>query len=756
MGLTTGRQVFTGTTAYNLAGELKNRQSFRKTAVVSAVLGGEDSVGRAIIRSYLKGPGTRLRQFHRWAETHYKEIGSPYQVLLDIKTALASDVREQVRGSLTPVSDIAIQGIEINVASYQYWADQYMLDNHQELFTTNWRADISETTGEITIWDELDNVLAVFAPYNFDKNALYLYATYRITNPLPGLAGTEEVLGIFIYRIGSGDPVLDPLVEQQLEPSKSYFPVIPIRIDNEFLSESYMPKAYGLAKRAFKKATGSNFSEMVGALEKNTEALPDIDYAYMIFGASATSQDPQQLAYIYTYLDELGAETGYDSTDYDAWENNVTTENDYVQFFSDFQEYTDLDGAGTPPAEPPGYNPGGEQGNSGPDGPKAKPFRGVLLRTPGPIKINYDVRITWTAIKKETNLAGLGKPDAQVGEHWFAVESEGTEYKILAVSPGKDFSSARKVNEVYLYKQVSQTAHERLKIIGMVQQTYVFGNHYEELDLADEVLGMTATEESSFIFPLRYSTLAGMSLIDSTEFALSCQYLTLHAYEIKLQRFYESQAFIIFIVVAITIATAGTGLGAQVGILGSNAAVGIALGFTAATAAIVGFVVNALAAMVLSQIILAGARELFGARLGTLIGTVMAFLAINGLTNMAAGNGFTVNFGNLSSAENLMKLTSTTAGAYQNYMAAGIRQTVEATQKMLEEYEDEFNRIEELYAQNIGYGNGGINPLQQFVLETPEVFIERTLMTGSDIADLSLDMVSNFAELTINTRLPLE
>jgi hypothetical protein len=38
--------------------------------------------------------------------------------------------------------------------------------------------------------------------------------------------------------------------------------------------------------------------------------------------------------------------------------------------------------------------------------------------------------------------------------------------------------------------------------------------------------------------------------------------------------------------------------------------------------------------------------------------------------------------------------------------------------------------------------------------ESQTAFLDRTLMTGSDIAEMSLDMLTNFTDLTLNTDLP--
>jgi hypothetical protein len=49
-----------------------------------------------------------------------------------------------------------------------------------------------------------------------------------------------------------------------------------------------------------------------------------------------------------------------------------------------------------------------------------------------------------------------------------------------------------------------------------------------------------------------------------------------------------------------------------------------------------------------------------------------------------------------------------------------------------------------------------LNPLPQIsAVEPLDTFLTRTLMTGTDIAGVSLDMISSYADITLTTALPL-
>ena len=61
-----------------------------------------------------------------------------------------------------------------------------------------------------------------------------------------------------------------------------------------------------------------------------------------------------------------------------------------------------------------------------------------------------------------------------------------------------------------------------------------------------------------------------------------------------------------------------------------------------------------------------------------------------------------------------------------------------------------FRSYEEMFGTA---GQGVIDPMQFVSLESLDSFLSRTLMTGSDIADMSLNMVGSYSDMTLNTDL---
>jgi hypothetical protein len=88
-------------------------------------------------------------------------------------------------------------------------------------------------------------------------------------------------------------------------------------------------------------------------------------------------------------------------------------------------------------------------------------------------------------------------------------------------------------------------------------------------------------------------------------------------------------------------------------------------------------------------------------------------------------------------------------------VTAGIETQITDVQKQTN---DQLKSIEDQMATNFGTSIGPIDMGQitdvssnnQVTMEPSSVFLTRTLMTGSDIADLSMSMITNFTDLTLN------
>ena len=735
MGLFSSKEVVTSTTSYNLRGEYNPKDGFVKSMVVGNVMRpNPDGFGSSIQSGLINGPGVRLRNFQRWALNNYGAIGTPGEVRVTAQMIVREVIENAIGGNIT------LQGIETALGNYSYWAEQYMMENHQELLGTGWVADISEDDNLITILFE-DESTESFTPSDFDPNSYYIYCTYYLRS--------EEEVRLYFYRMGSNvSSSLETLMTVDVD-GDSLFPIIPIRLKEKFLSETYMSSAYALSKKALKKAIGVKLDKLIGTLEdENEENLGDIDYAYVTFGTALNNPAPEAKSYMYLFFEEMADKSEIGAADLVDWEDR------YASSVSDqlmLQAWEESD------ADDPFYNPDPPVRHTA---PPSRPFNSLVVRAPGGIDINYDVRYEWAAITKISG-NGLQHNEAKVGDVWWEINGA-REFSFTFGGKVTRFTKNKRANNLVLYRQTSEDLWEALKIDELVQKTYVYKNHYAKLDADDAILDAEAGEECSFIIPLKMSVFNKMSLVDQTEFASSCSYLTLHAYEIYKKKWYETFLFKIVLVAAIvgiTAITGGFGAGA-VGILGTNISVGVTLGLSGTAAIIAGAAANMLASMIITTIITQAATEVFGAELGAIIGTLAAVATINGLTSLASTGSFAANFGQLTQASNLIKMSDALVRGYSSYLNAETQGVMEDTQDLVKIYEEKSEEIDRMYTELLGYGNNLLDPMllvsPSSIVESPDVFLSRTLMTGSDIAEISIDSVSNFSELTLSVNLPLQ
>jgi hypothetical protein len=72
----------------------------------------------------------------------------------------------------------------------------------------------------------------------------------------------------------------------------------------------------------------------------------------------------------------------------------------------------------------------------------------------------------------------------------------------------------------------------------------------------------------------------------------------------------------------------------------------------------------------------------------------------------------------------------------------------------IQQAEEQLSEVKAQYESEFGTGIGYIDPLiftstRKLIIEKSDTFLTRTLMTGSDIAEISLSMINDFTDLTL-------
>lgn len=540
----------------------------------------------------------------------------------------------------------------------------------------------------------------------------------------------------YIYKIGSGNAVLDGLVPPDTGLTGQFLPFIPVRIENKFLSDTYLPDAYGEAKAAYKKAMKNSFDDLVETISDNDD-LGDIDFAYLVFGVSLNVKENQCRKYLYAFFKKLMQLQASGPADFAAWNvlaNNYKSALDSWNMWKVAQGIPSHPLYGTPePARP---------------APPTMPVNGIRMANTGIIAKHFDFRITWNFIR-ELDGAGLGKPDAKKGDYWFQFITE-LEYQPPDIVVGNRSITPDKikVQQARLYWQDSDSSYKYLQLEGLFHWNFVYNGKYIGIDMQE---ALTDADESGFIVPLHYPTYREVSLVTGTQMSTACTFIVFNCYKIVKQKWYQKGIFKILFVIAFAIASVVFTGGAGLGLLGTNAFVGSALGFTGLTGAIIGSIANAMAALILSTLIEKTIGSIGGV-LGAVLGSLFSIFA--GAFLQGFQTGFSFNWGDLMKAENLFKLTDALSSGYTAYVQGTIEDMAKRSHNLMTEYERRSDEISDLYEKNIGYANNIINPLmftddKRIYAESGDTFLYRTLMTGSEIANMSHDMLSGFTELTL-------
>lgn len=829
MGLFSSTKTYVSSTLYNLAGPEVERPNYLKSLIVGNVLfSTKFNVGETLRSGYIRGPGLKIRNYFRWAQDNYSDIGVPIGYLggrVDIDNGLvAAEIPHGVGET------VRVEVIRVEEADYSYWAEQHMAANYPEFIETEWTSDIDETTGDITI-TFADTTTATFTPVDFDNGATYLYATYQITDdtgsgppdvgaetsigssgtfpstagytlvshtttglisvvetwvyekteymgqdPEPGTDRTYELkttltfreyrdgFGVvtdrstqtdtqklfvmiwgdaqyYIYKIGSGNAVLDDLVRGETGDGE-YVPFIPIRLENEFLSATHLPDAYALAKRAFRKAGGGNLDKIIEKVADH-ETLDDFDFVYVMYGVSLNCLDNSAREYLYRFFDRCRLSQVTDSVGFGTWQGDQIA---YDTAVAQWEEWKLAQSDSLDPLF-------GDPEPVIPTRP-ASASNSVRVKSSGTLDTNVDMTVSWLHIDLDTG-AGLGKPGAKKGDYWLTVEPN---------LPGSDKFYSR--NSILAGERIENTTFaihwqdeadswNKLTVYGAYHKNTIY-NKKSVIITAKEAL--EDPEDSGFLVPLHYATVRDMRLIDSTQMCTACTYLVINTYKVVKTGFFGSTFFKIFIfaaVIALTIAFPPLG-----GAVSSFAtSVGVAVGLTGILATIVGTVIVQLMTMIISKILAKVATAVLGEKFGAIFAAVATFAAVAFGTGLANGQSLSAIWSGMMSAPNLINLSMALGNGIAGYASASAKEFQQKTQEVLKEYAVESKQISQLFAETIGYGTGVINPMGLTdssvgnVRETEAQFLSRTLMTGTDIAEMSMDMLTDFAELTLSTDL---
>ncbi|QHJ80081.1 MAG: hypothetical protein [Caudoviricetes sp.] len=593
---------------------------------------------------------------------------------------------------------------------------------------------VSDTTSNTVVEDIGGGVTKTTVTTTTTESVEIQYTSQSVTNNTTMTAAGKPHL--LIYKQGDGNAVLDALFDTDATDER-FYPFIPIRNNKAWVETD--PDIWPLCNRAFKKATGGKLSKVVTELKKN-DKIGDIQYIYGTFGCSLNTPEDTAKEYIYRFFNKAAAafppDPLYPTLDavIAGFEAGNAAADAYVEW----------------------WNLHGEEGEDVTEPPPPLPVFPTIpsrtFRVSSDKGYKYDMSISWNYVF-ETSHSGEAWTGAKQGQLRSRYAGNVTlTRKNIRTDPDTNKLVVSTTNvsmqELEMLWQTSATTYTKLRVLGLSHKNRVYKNKSVDTDVAE---AMGDAEESGFIIPLNTSIYRSMSLTRSTQMSTACTYLILNSYKKVKEKWYQTGAFkiaVIVVAVVISIYTMGAG---GAGILGAYGSVGAALGFAGLAAVIVGAVANAVAAMVLISIIQKVSVGLFGDKIGFIVAAVASIVAMNVGGALATGSTMSTMMGNMMSAQNIMQLTSAVGNGISQYINASTVDTIKEAERVMQQYNRDSNEIQAKYEEMFGTaGQGVIDPMSFVSIESLDTFLSRTLLTGSDIAGMSMDMIGGLTDMTLS------
>lgn len=548
-------------------------------------------------------------------------------------------------------------------------------------------------------------------------------------------------LQVFIYRQGGGNGVLDAMFALP-DDMGSFFPYIPVRIDNKMVSPTYKPDVYAMAKKAYKRATGGKFDELVDKINDN-DSINDLDYVYIVFGCSVNAPEVAAKKYIWAFFEKIMKSASYSPRQYARFKEQWAVAQASMDAYNAW-----VQGGGSASQQPPKLTPF-----------PALPTQSFEIKTSSTSNLNFNMKISWNGIETASG-AGL-QPGHKAGDIWWTINGADvfTQHLRLSNDPNLPLTTwSQQVPNVTLWWQLDDNNWKSLTLYGLKHQNFIYGGKSVDIGITDAI---NDPKESPFLIPLHEDIFKSLGMKDSSQLGTACCYLYFNCYQVVKKPWYATGLFsiiMIIVIIVITIVTWGTGTGPAAAAYG---AIGAAVGLTGTAAIIAGMVISMIAAMVLSKILGVAAKAVFGEKVGAIVGAIATVVVMVVGMNMAGGGTWATSLSQLTSPANMLQLTNAVAQGVTEYINTETQDVIKQTNDLLESYNEKSADVQDAY-RALGMGDGAIfDPMQltdigslaqpqAYQYEPASSFLNRTLMTGSDIADLQNALISQFTSLTLD------
>ena len=560
---------------------------------------------------------------------------------------------------------------------------------------------------------------------------------------------------VFIYQRGTGDGALDDLFSATLEEG-GYFPVIPVKVDiisgtkpvSVFIDRdrivhsgnpvSHLQGMYTLNKKVFEKISGNKkgYQKILDGLRGNRD-VGGINNIYVMHAVPLNTPENAGKKYLYHFFDYASSLSPNANSEFATYQGLW---NEAHASAVAYGEWLDAQGDRDNPlfgTVEPGIRPYPQM-----------PTTSVSLRLKTAFRLNYTV--SWGNIVKSSGtgkaLSGMKSGEVRIRK------SKGSLTGLVFGNNGsfifKNFTSSRSSEVVEIIYQEKADSWVSIKVSGLRSDNVI--NRGKGISTTAHG-ALDDSEETELLIPINTAVYSSMRLVDRTQLGVTMSYMVLNYYAEYKEKWYQrsfGKAFIMIAMVVITVMTFGAAAPATASI---GAMLAVAVGATGVAALIVATAVNAIVGLIVSRLITKAATAVFGEKVGMIIGIIVSMAVMNGMNSYL--NTGTVNIMDSFTAPNLIKMGSAISQDMAKTMQQEAANIVEAMQGAQAEFQAVSDQLTKLYEDEFS-NQAFFDPLKfleksensQVNYELPETFFARTLMTGSDIADLSNKAI----EATIN------
>lgn len=763
MGLFSAKKkTYVSSVVYPLGEDGEKRTDMMKHTVLNAMLQ-KKGIAESIRETYLRGQGMMLRNAFRYARDTYTN-GLPTSAARYSDQPDLNPLRA-VLSSLHPGYGINIVSVLISTGDFEWWAERFLAqtygyDRTTKLFdappkgvevNANVAYDL-EPNGDIRILLMNANgatTVVDYRPTDYVRMGNYLQCAYQTVQSFDGgitsstrpakpgevdttvfssdsvsragetqVTTTKTVVSIsgstatvtlsqvidvtsrpkyLLYQMGTGKyPTLDAqMTTDQL--AAPYFPSIPVRVDNvSWTDAKHQATPLYKTSDALLKKVGLNLKDLGDKVTAN-QNIKDIDYCFVAFGVRLNTQSPEGKRYLFRYFSYLRSISKVTSGQYNSWV-------------------------------------AGSKSN-------APPINTVEIYSEKDRANNHDVKLQWQYI--DTRLVtGQVRANARVGDVEILLGSGVIQFGLrddMVVDGSK----------VLARRQVDDNTYEELEISGLTYENFIYKGK-SVIITAHESLSNEDNE--GFIVPLNQEIVRVTPMVELTNLSYQCMYMVFNCYKVVKQKWYQTTLFKIIIVIVsiiIIVCTWGSGTPAAASLM---AAAFVAAGVAVTIAIVLAATLYVLAVMLLMSILMKVATNVFGEKLGPIIVAVAAIVSQN-YSSLGATTGTTAT--TYLTAQNIIQASSALAGAY---ISGQLSDVTKDMAKATEAYNAGMKQVEEMTKDNLGTNLGLIDvqgltqSTYQMNYEMPDTFLNRTLMTGSDVCDITTGLIENFVD--VGLRLP--